>query len=152
MRRLVVCRRDYELTGNPEIDRHRYRRGQVIACLDGTVEPGAAVDASPYMQVIEVAGLTAAEAELLCATEYDTWRSGLGDSYFANPDDPRRSDDNPALYARRHRRIDIDAISLRKSLRDALAPSADHRTRPTATAAEMAAVTIRDERAARVPL
>lgn len=150
--RVVICRRDFELSGDPVADRQRYRRGHVVDCLPDGVGPGAGIEANPFMQVIDVADLTPAQAEQLCQSEYDAWRAGLEDGYFADPGDPRHALDDASLFARRHRRVDIDAPALRQSLRDAVAPGADHRVRPAATAAELMGVVILDERATRVSL
>ncbi len=145
--RVIVCRKDYPPTGDPAVDRQRYRRGQVIDCLPDGTPVGGAVQRHPHMQVIDVPGLTAADAERLCMTDYQHWRGGLDDAYFDNRDDPRRALDDPALHARRRERIDLDDARLPMAQRARLARDADHRRAASLTRDACMAAVRDDERA-----
>ena len=149
--KIIVCRNDYPLSGDAAIDRQRYRRGQVIDCLPAGAAVGEAILRHPFMQVIDVPDLTVEDAARLCMTDYQSWRGGLDDAFFANPHDPRRVDDDPMLYARRRVRIDLDHATLPAAERSRLAVHGEHRATARLTRAQVMDA-VRDDERARSPL
>ena len=120
---VVLFREDQILpdAGDPDLDvktRHRHLRGSIVTCLPDGADPGAKVLQNPRVQIIEVTGLTLAEAQELCESEYDVWRSQLPDSFFSDKADPRHTLDHPRYWAKRYWLLDLDDVGLPTTFRN----------------------------------